>query len=309
MRKCVVTRRLPGEALERLSAEYETFVWPSPLPPTPEELREIVRDAHALICLLTDRVNADVFDSAPNLMVVANYAVGFDNIDVAEAARRSITVTNTPDVLTDATADFAFALLASGARRISEADRFVREGKWKTWEPGVLLGAAMKGAVVGVIGLGRIGSAFAERASGFGMTVLGHEISDDRAHLLELLSKCDFVSLHCPLTAENRHMIDREALSVMKPDAVLVNTARGGLLDLEAVAEALQNDQLGAVAIDVAEVEPIPPSHPIFQAPRVTITPHIASGTRVVREKMVDLVVDNVLAVLRGDPPLTPVVI
>lgn len=307
MAKCVVTRLLPGDALNRLQQEHDVEVWQGELPPTPDELRALVTGADGLLSLVTDRVDARLLDAAPRLSVIANYAVGYDNIDVTETSRRGITVTNTPEVLTDATADLAFTLLAASARHIVEADRFVRDARWRTWEPQLFLGARIWNAVLGVIGMGRIGSALADRARGYGMSVLSHGRTDDRAHLYEILEQSDFVSLHCPLTAESRHIIDREAIAHMKVGAVLVNTARGGLVDLEAVAEALHQGRLGGAAIDVADQEPIPMDHPIHNAPRAILTPHIGSATRSARVAMADLAVDNLLAVLGGRPPISPI--
>jgi glyoxylate reductase len=279
------------------------------MPPSSDELVALAHDADALICLVTDTVDAALFDACPRLRAVANYAVGFDNIAVAEAAARGIAVGNTPDVLTDATADLAFALLAAAARHIAQADRYVREGRWRTWSPQLFLGKPLKGARLGIVGPGRIGRGVAERAAGYGMEVTVFDQGDPPGTFERLLAESDFVSLHCPLTPETHHILDEQALRLMKPDAILVNTARGGLVDLSALAGALREDRLGGAALDVTDPEPIPPGHPILTAPRVTLAPHIGSATRQAREAMANLAVDNVLAALDGRPMPHPVTV
>jgi glyoxylate reductase len=296
-----VSRQLPGPALDRLRAIHDTTVWPEQLPPTQEQLRQHAAGADALLTLLTDRIDSGLIDASPNLKVIANYAVGFDNIDVDAATSRGIAVGNTPDALTEATADMAFALLMAAARRILEAADAARSGRWKTWEPGAFLGADVYGATIGIIGLGRIGQAVARRASGFGMEVLTTETRD--AHNLEhLLRRSDFVSLHLPLTSGTRHLINAELLALMKPTAILINTSRGGVVDQAALTQALQTGQIAGAALDVTDPEPLPLEDPLWQAPNLLVVPHIASATWTARERMAEIAVDNILAGLDGAP-------
>jgi glyoxylate reductase len=294
MARCFVTRRLPGDALDRLAAAHEVEVWQGELPPSREELLAGAREADGLLCLLTDRIDAGLIAACPRLRVISNYAVGVDNIDLEAAAARGIAVGNTPDVLTEATADLAFALLLAAARRVVEADAYVRAGRWRTWEPGLLLGADVHGATLGILGMGRIGQAVARRARGFDMEVI--DLRD-----LEGLERCDFVSLHAPLTERTRGIIGREELRRMKPTAILVNTARGPLVDSDALAEALAAGEIGGAALDVTDPEPLPPDHPLLSAPNLVLAPHIGSASRGARTAMADLAVDNLLAGLAGE--------
>ena len=298
MARCFVTRRLPGSALERLAAEHEMDVWSERLPPPPAELRARTAPADGLLSLLTDPVDADVIASAPRLRVISNYAVGVDNVDLAAARERGIRVGNTPDVLTDATADLAFALLLAVARRLPDGANAVRAGEWLTWEPDWLLGHDVHRATLGIVGMGRIGRAVARRAEGFEMEVLS-------AHTLplhELLARSDFVSLHVPLTPQTRHLIDADALRRMKPTAYLVNTARGGIVDQDALARALHEGWIAGAALDVTDPEPVPADHPLLEAPNLIVLPHLGSATHATRERMADLAVDNLLAGLAGEP-------
>ncbi len=299
MPRCFVTRRLPGDALERLAAAHEVEVWPERTPPAPEELRDRVAGAEGLLCLLTDRIDAALLDAAPSLGVISNYAVGADNIDVAAAKARGIAVGYTPDVLTDATADLAFALLLAIARRLPEGMAAVRDGEWKTWEPDWLLGRDVHGATLAIVGPGRIGRAVARRAEGFGMEVL----LVGRGDALEpALARADFVSLHAPLTDETRRFVDDAFLEAMKTTAYLVNTARGGLVDQDALARALRERTIAGAALDVTDPEPLPPDHPLLEAPSLIVLPHLGSATDATRERMADLAVDNLLAGLSGKP-------
>ena len=298
MARVFVTRRLPGTALERLAAEHEIEVWPGDLPPSPEELRARVADVEGLLSLLTERIDADLLAAAPRLRAIANYAIGFDNIDVDAVAARGIPVGVTPDVLTDATADFAWALMLAAARRVVEGHRDVVDGKWRTWEPQGWLGADVHGATLAVIGAGRIGRAVAKRAEGFDMEVLMVDLGDD---LDAALRRADFVSLHAPLTPETHHLIDAEKLALMKPSAILVNTARGPIVDKLALAAALHEGRLAAAALDVTDPEPLPRDDPLLQAPNLIVTPHIASATDTARAAMADRAVDNLLAALAGE--------
>jgi lactate dehydrogenase-like 2-hydroxyacid dehydrogenase len=299
--RCFVTRRLPGDALDRLAAAHEVELWPEPAPPSDAELRRGAREAEGLLCMLTDRIDAAFLDACPRLRAIANYAVGVDNIEVAAAAARGIRVGNTPDVLTDATADLAFALMLAAARRLPEASAAVREGRWRTWQPDWLLGRDVHGATLGIVGMGRIGRAVARRAGGFAMQVI-HTGGGGGLELGELLSRADFVSLHAPLTAQTRGMIDAGALARMKPTAILVNTARGPLVDQDALGEALHSGAIAGAALDVTDPEPLPPRHPLLRAPNLLVVPHIGSATHRTRERMADLAVDNLLAALAGRP-------
>jgi glyoxylate reductase len=302
MARIFVSRALPGEGLDRLrAAGHQPDVWPDPMPPSPAHLAQRTAGAQGLLCLLVDRID-EAFLAAPaaaDLKVIANYAVGSDNIDLAAAARRGIQVGTTPDVLTDATADLAFALLLAAARNLPAAHRAVLDGGWHTWEPQGWLGRDVHGATLLIFGPGRIGQAVARRARGFDMRVLSIGRHDD---LHTALPRADFVSLHAPLTAATRHLIDAPALAAMKPTAILVNTARGGLVDQAALADALHANRLAAAALDVTDPEPLPPDHPLLKAPNLLVLPHIGSATHATRARMTDMAVDNLLAGLRDAP-------
>ena len=296
-----MTRALPFEALDRLAAEHELDVWEGDLPPGPEALRERVARADGLLSLVTDPVDAGLLAACPDLKAIANMAVGTDNIDLEAAAERGIPVGNTPDVLTDATADLAFALLLALARRIPEGAAQVREGRWRTWEPAAGLGADLAGATLGIVGRGRIGDAVAGRAEGFGMDVLASSRRSG-VPLEELLERADFVSLHCPLTPATRHLIDTGALARMKPSALLVNTARGGVVDQTALRLALIAGEIAGAALDVTDPEPLPADDPLLEAPNLIVVPHVGSATVRTRERMAEMAVENLLAALAGHP-------
>jgi glyoxylate reductase len=302
MARVFVTRALPGPGLDRLrAAGHEVDVWPEPLPPSPAELAQHTAGVQGLLCLLVDRID-EAFLTAPaaaELKVIANYAVGSDNVDLTAAARRGIQVGTTPDVLTDATADLAFALLLAAARNLPTARRAVLDGDWHTWEPQGWLGRDVHGATLLIFGPGRIGQAVARRARGFDMRVLMIGRHDDQH---QALAQADFVSLHAPLTAATRHVIDAAALAAMRPTAILVNTARGGLVDQQALAQALQTKRLAAAALDVTDPEPLPPDHPLLNAPNLLALPHIGSATHATRARMTDMAVDNLLAGLDDRP-------
>jgi glyoxylate reductase len=299
-----VTRQLPGNAVERLAAAHDIEVWPGDMPPPQDELRAGVADAEGLLSLLSDRVDADLIAAAPKLRAIANYAIGFDNIDVDAATARSIQVGNTPDVLTDATADLAWALMLAVARRVVEAQQDVLDGKWRTWEPQGWVGVDVHGATLAVVGAGRIGRAVAQRAVGFEMEVLMVDLGDD---LHAALERADFVSVHTPLTPETHHLVDADALARMKPTAILVNTARGPIVDQDALAAALHEGRLGGAGLDVTDPEPLPPDHPLLEAPNLLVVPHIGSATTTARAAMADRAVDNLLAALDGKPMPYPV--
>jgi glyoxylate reductase len=312
MARIFVARQLPGSALHRLREAHAVEVWPGRRPPTPEQLRFHTAEADGLLSLLTDRVDEALLDASPRLRAIANYAVGVDNIDLAATRRRGIAVGNTPDVLTEATADLAFALLLASARRLPEAMTAATEGQWLTWEPGNWLGADVHGATLGIIGMGRIGRAVARRAAGFAMEVIHAGRGDgsglaERVPLAQLLARADFVSLHCPLTPETHHLVDADAIRLMKRTAILVNTARGGIVDQAALAHALRQEQIAGAALDVTDPEPPPIDDPLLDAPNLIVTPHIGSATRGARAGMSDRAVDNLLAALAGRPMPHPV--
>jgi glyoxylate reductase len=304
--RCFVTRDLPGPALGRLRERHEVDVWPERLPPPYEELRTRTAEAEGLLSLLTDRVDAALIDGSPRLRAIANYAVGYDNIDLDAAKARSIPVGNTPDVLTDATADLAFTLLLAAARRLPDALLSVETDDWLTWEPSGFLGHDVFGATLGIIGMGRIGRAVARRAQGFDMTVL-HTGSGGGVPLLTLLTRSDFVSVHCPLTPGTHHLIDAAALAAMKPTAILVNTARGPIVDQAALIEALRQGEIAGAALDVTDPEPPPADDPLLSAPNLIVAPHIGSATHTAREAMAARAVDNLLAALDGEPMPHPI--
>ena len=304
--RCFVTRELPGPALGRLRERHEVDVWPERLPPPYEELRARTAEAEGLLSLLTDRVDAALIDGSPQLRAIANYAVGYDNIDLEAARARDIAVGNTPDVLTDATADLTFTLLLAAARRLPEAVQSVAAGDWLTWDPNGFLGHDVFGATLGIIGMGRIGRAVARRAEGFDMTVL-HTGSDGGVPLMTLLARADFVSVHAPLTPETHHLIDAAALAEMKPTAILINTARGPIVDQAALVDALRTGEIAGAALDVTDPEPPAPDDPLLRAPNLIIAPHIGSATHTAREAMATRAVDNLLAALDGEPMPHPV--
>lgn len=308
-----VSRVIPAAGLELVRAACDAEVWPERLPPPHEVLLEKVRGVDGLLCLLTDRIDGALMDAAgPQLRVISQMAVGYDNIDLAAARERGIPVGHTPGVLTEATADLAFTLLLAGARRIVEGAQYIRDGKWETWEPETLLGADLDGATLGIIGIGRIGQAMAQRAVGFNLRVIASDpvFSDEEIRrrgaepvgLDELLRTSDFVSVHTPLTPETRHLIDADALAKMKPTAVLVNSARGPIVDLVALEAALRDGEIAHAALDVTDPEPIAADHSILSLPNVTIVPHIGSASVRTRDRMAEIAANNLLAGLRGEP-------
>jgi glyoxylate reductase len=313
--KAFVTRRLPGDALERLAVEHDVEVWPEQLPPGRDELLLRAPELEGLLSLLTDPVDAELIGAAPRLRAISNCAVGVDNVDLEAAAARGIQVGNTPGVLTDTTADLAVALMLGISRHLVEGDAYVRRGEWRTWEPGLLLGHDLHGATVGIVGLGRIGQAVAKRLDGFGCEILHTSravregagsartgaIRDSGVSLEELLDRSDFVSVHTPLTAETRGLIGDEALARMKPTAYLVNTARGPIVDSEALGRALRAGGLAGAALDVTDPEPLPAGDPLLDAPNLLVLPHLGSATYATRERMADMAVDNLLAGLAGE--------
>lgn len=310
MPRVFVARAIPDVGLTLLRPHAELDVWPQRLPPPRAELLARARGADAILSLLTDRIDAEVMDAAgPGLKVISNYAAGLDNVDLAEAARRGIPVGHTPGVLTESTADLAFALLLAAARRLPEGERAVRGGQWLTWEPTWLLGRDVAGATLGIVGYGRIGRAVARRARGFRMRVLACgrgpitcEEGVEPTALDELLARSDFVSLHAPLTDATRLLVNRDTLQRMKRGAILINTARGGLVDQDALRFALQTGHLAAAALDVTVPEPLPPEHPLLQVPTCLVVPHVGSATIETRNRMAEIAARNVLAGLKGEP-------
>jgi len=305
--RCFVTRKLPGDAIARLADVHEVELHEAEEPPSRERLLSAVADAEGLLCLLTEMVDAELLDAAPGLRAIANMAVGTDNIDLEECRRRGIPVGNTPGVLTQTTADLAFALILASARRICEGAAAVRAGEWRSWEPGGWLGRDVHGATLGIIGGGAIGRAVARRASGFSMRVLingGPTAPGTSMHvsLDQLLRESDFVTLHAPLNDRTRGLIGKTALKKMKPTAILVNTARGEIVNTEALRHALIEGWIAGAALDVTDPEPLPPDHPLLEAPNLTVVPHIGSASVSTREAMAEIAVENLLAALDGEP-------
>ena len=311
--KVFVARRIPEEGLAIVRDHCEADIWPDELPPSRETLIERVRGVDGILALLTDRIDGPVLDAAgPGLKVVSNFAVGFDNIVVADATSRGVPVGNTPGVLTETSADFAFALLMAAARRIVEADSYTRAGKWKTWGPTLLLGQDIAGATLGIVGFGRIGREMAKRARGFDMRVLyssrrpngdpsAGDLGAERVDLDTLLRESDFVSIHTPLTPETHHLIDAGALAKMKPSAVLINTARGPVVDPDALYHALRDQTIAYAALDVTDPEPLPADSPLLTLPNIVIAPHIASASVATRGKMARMAAENLVAGVRGE--------
>lgn len=306
----LVTRELPGSApLARLREAAEVEVWPQAAPPPYDTLRALAGSRDGLLTMLTDRVDGSLLDAASHVRVVSNMAVGYDNIDVPAASERGVLVTHTPGVLTGATADLAFALLLAAARRLPEAQEAVRDGLWGPWHPTWMLGNEVHGATLGIVGPGRIGRAVAERGAAFGMRVLyagrreHPDFPGERVSFELLLERADFVSVHVPLTPETAGMFGRDAFSRMHEHAILVNTARGGVVDQAALLEALEQGQIGGAALDVTTPEPLPPDDPLLRAPNLLVTPHIGSATGRTRERMAMLAVEGLLAALAGERP------
>ena len=307
-----VTRHLTQEAEEKLDGFCQAEYWPEDTPPSYDVLLEKTPTVDGLVCLLTDRIDENLINQAKNLKVISQVAVGVDNIDLEAAAQAGIPVGHTPDLLTDATADLAFALIMAAARRLGEAITYTAEGRWKTWELTTLLGADVHGATLGILGMGRIGQAVAQRGLGFNMDIMYYnrsrvpeaetELGAEYVTLTELLQQADIVSLHVPLNDATRGMIGRDELALMKPNAILVNTARGEVVDTEALVNALNSGQIGYAALDVTDPEPLPPDHELYQLPNAIITPHIGSATRTARNNISLLAVENLIAGLEGRP-------
>lgn len=308
-----VTRIIPDAGLDLLRETCDLRVWEEELPPTPEELDTLLDSAYGALTLVTDDIDDDVLSRHPELRVVSNFAVGYDNIDVDAATRHGVAVCNTPGVLTETTAEMAFALLMATARRIVEGVDYVRAGKWVTWGPKLLLGRDVVGATLGIVGLGRIGTEMARMARGFNMRILATNRSHDQAlvdelgvtyvELDQLLEESDFVSLHVALTPETTGMIGARELAMMKPTAILINAARGPVVETDALVNALSNDTIFAAGLDVTDPEPLPADHPLVSMPNCVVVPHIASATVTSRDNMATLAARNLLAVLQGEAP------
>lgn len=299
----LLTRRIPSSVFSRLEAVHDVELYDGPSPIPEDELRRRIADKHALICLLTEKVSAETIRAAADLKIIANIAVGYDNVDVAAARNRGIVVTNTPDVLTEATAEFTWALILAAARRLVEGERLLRRGDWRGWALDFMLGTELRGKQLGIIGRGRIGRAVAAKAPAFGMRAVfaKHDLSLD-----ELLVSSDVISIHVPGGGDTRHMIDRKRLARMKRSAILVNTSRGSVVDEEALAWALKERLIAAAALDVYEQEPTV-HEALLELESVILAPHLGSATRETRTAMAALAVDNVVAVLSGLPAKTPV--
>ena len=312
--KVYVTRQIPDEGMKLLYEKFDVYVNPHDRVVTREELLRDVKGKDALLCLLTETIDAEVFEANPNLKIVANYAVGYNNIDVAEATKRGIPVSNTPGVLTDTTADFAWALLMAAARRVVEGDKFTREGRFVGWAPMLLLGHDVHHKTIGIVGFGRIGQAVAKRAMGFEMKILYYDVNQmpevarqynaEYRELDDLLQESDFVTLHVDLNEHTHHLIDERALGLMKPNAYLINTARGPVVDEAALVKALRENRIAGAGLDVFEDEPaLAPG--LAELDNVVIAPHIASATKETRGAMARIAAENVIAALEGRKPPT----
>jgi glyoxylate reductase len=304
--------------IDKLSSHFEVTMWEEEEIPVPREvLLKEVEEVDGLICLLTDSIDEEVLTKAQHLKVISSCSVGYNHIDVQAAAKRGIVVTNTPGVLTETTADLTFTLLMTTARRVVEASDFLRSGEWGAWSLMQLTGQDVYGATLGIIGFGRIGEALVKRAKGFDMNVLYHsrtrkeekeeELGIHYAELGDLLQQSDFVCLLLPYSPEVHHLIGKEELLLMKRTAILINTARGGIVDEEALFQALKAGDIWAAGLDVFEQEPVPVDHPLLSLPNVVMLPHIGSASIQTRMKMARLAVDNLTNVLTGEEPINPI--
>jgi len=310
-----ITRTIPEAGMNVLRTYCDIEVNPEESPPTKEELEKRLQDKDALLCLVTERIDKEIIASGSRLKVISSISVGYEHIDVAEATKRGIYVTFTPGVLTDATADFAWSLIMATARRVAEADRYVRNGRWKiAWGPMMFLGSEIYGRTLGILGLGRIGSAVVKRAKGFQMRLIYYdviraprereeELGIEYMPLENVLREADFVTIHVPLTPETRHLIGKDLLRLMKPSAHLINTSRGPVVDENALVLALREKWIAGAALDVFEQEPIDPRSPLLELDNVVLAPHIASATRESRYGMAGLAAENLISVLKGESP------
>jgi glyoxylate reductase len=312
--KIYVTRMLPERGLNIIKEHFDTEVWPEYAPPLKNTIIEKAKNVDALVSLLSDKIDAEVFDKTPKLRIVSQLAVGFDNINIPEATKRGIYVTNTPEVLTDTTADFAWALLMALARRVVEADKYVRTGQWKVaWHPAMLTGRDIHEATIGIVGAGRIGYAMAKRAKGFNMNILFYdviprpemekELNAKKTDLDALLKESDFVSIHVPLMKETHHLINAERLRLMKKTAYLINNSRGPVVDEKALYDALKQGKIAGAGLDVFEQEPTPLDNPLLKLDNVVVAPHISSASLETRSKMSEMVADNLVSFFEGRKP------
>jgi len=312
--KVYITREIPERGLKIIQKHFDAEVWPEYAPPPKKVIIEKAKNVDALVSLLSDKIDSEVFNSAPKLKIIVQLAVGFDNIDVQEATQRGIYVTNTPEVLTETTADFAWTLLMAVARRVVEADKYVRTGQWKVgWHPSMLQGRDIYGTTIGIVGAGRIGYAVAKRAKGFDMKILYYdviprpEIERDfgakRVDLDALLKESDFVSVHVPLMKETHHLINADKLKLMKKTAYLINNARGPVIDEKALYQALKEGLIAGVGLDVFEQEPTPLDNPLLKLDNVVVAPHISSASYETRSRMAEMVAENLVAFFEGKKP------
>jgi glyoxylate reductase len=311
--KIYVTRDIGERGLKIIRQHFETEVWPEYAPPPKKTIIEKARNVDALVTLLSDKIDGEVFDAVPKLKIVSQLAVGFDNIDIPEATKRGIYITNTPEVLTDTTADFAWALLLAIARRVAEADKYVRTGQWKVgWHPNMMAGRDVYGTTIGVVGAGRIGYAVAKRATGFDMKILFYDVvprpeieklGAKKADLDTLLKQSDFVSIHVPLMKETHHLINEQKLRLMKKTAYLINNSRGPVVDEKALYKALKEGWIAGAALDVFEQEPIPVDSPLLKLDNVVLAPHISSASLETRSRMAEMVAENLVAFFEGKKP------
>ena len=313
-RRIFVTRELPKRGLDIIKERFNAEVWSDYAPPPKKLIIEKVAKVDALATLLSDKIDAEVFDVAPNLKIVSQLAVGFDNIDVKEATKRGIYVTNTPGILTDTTADYAWALLMAAARRVAEADKYVRDKKWKVgWHPAMLQGRDIFGATLGIIGLGRIGAAIAKRAKGFNMKILYYdvvrrpEVEEELGimfrELMAILKEADFITINVPLLKSTHHLINEEKLKQMKKTAILINNARGPVIDEKALYKALKEGWIAGAGLDVFEQEPTPANNPLLTLDNIVVAPHISSSSFETRSKMAEMVAENLVSFLEGKTP------
>ena len=311
--KIYVTRDIGERGLKMIRQHFDTEVWPEYAPPPKKTIIEKARTVDALVTLLSDKIDAEVFDVAPKLKIVSQLAVGFDNVDIPEATKRGIYVTNTPEVLTDTTADFAWALLLAVARRVAEADKYVRTGQWKVgWHPNMMAGRDVYGTTIGVVGAGRIGYAVAKRATGFDMKILFYDVvprpeieklGAKKADLDTLLKQSDFVSIHVPLMKETHHLINEQKLRLMKKTAYLINNSRGPVVDEKALCKALKEGWIAGAALDVFEQEPLPVDSPLLKMDNVVLAPHISSASLETRSRMAEMVAENLVSFFEGKKP------
>ncbi len=312
--KIYVTRELPERGLRIIKHHFDAEVWPEYAPPPKKMIIDKAKNVDALATLLSDKIDAEVFDVAPKLKIVSQLAVGFDNIDVQEATKRGIYVTNTPEVLTDTTADFAWALLMAVARRVVEADKYVRMGQWKVgWHPAMMTGRDVYGATIGIVGAGRIGYAVAKRAKGFDMKILFYDViprpemekdfGARRADLDTIFKESDFISIHVPLMKETHHLVNEEKLRLMKKTAYLINNSRGPVVDEKALYTALKEGRIAGAGLDVFEQEPTSPDNLLLKFDNVVVAPHISSASIETRSKMAEMVAENLVSFFEGKKP------